>query len=507
METLLKKESIELTGLIMDKQEECAMCGEYTLPDYCPDMAVILKCFVYPRLLNRQWSADKLLVDGSAMARVLYLSDDRCGVHSVEFSVPFSCALRSEGAMDGTVAEIDLTTKYVNCRALTSRKLEVRGMVLVSVCAESVERREVGCASAVEPLHVQTKELATTTLCDTVEKFVTIGESVEFDHSLPPAQMLLGGECRAVVRECKILNGKSIVKGQIYVHQLYTDSIDGDTMHCLHTSLPFSQILDVPCATEGSPYTVSVKVISDTERCVVGPDGENTMLDVSVKLLLQLRVYRAGHITVVNDAFHCGYPVSLTKEEMAIRTLLHSRIEDTKVLLSLPIHSERLADIVDVLVQPQECVAKCVDGKVEGKGKLTVCVLARDVEQEFVYHEYAGDYELEWSCDGNQVYILPEVTDCTYRVVENRLELVISLCASIREYQSVIESTVIDLKLCKEEPYRGNKATATLYLASTGEKVWDIGRACHASPACIRAENGLDGDELQQSSVVVVPLI
>ena len=71
MEQLLKKKSVRLSGLAMDKQEECPISGEYTLPEYCPDVAVVLKCFAYPRILSRQWSGDQLLLDGNAVIRVL----------------------------------------------------------------------------------------------------------------------------------------------------------------------------------------------------------------------------------------------------------------------------------------------------------------------------------------------------------------------------------------------------------------------------------------------------
>ena len=91
---MLKKESISIANMMVDKSEDCAICSEFTLPDYCPDMAVILKCFTYPRLQNRQWSGDKLLIDGNAIARILYLDAERRSIRSVEFAVPFTCALR-----------------------------------------------------------------------------------------------------------------------------------------------------------------------------------------------------------------------------------------------------------------------------------------------------------------------------------------------------------------------------------------------------------------------------
>ena len=73
MEALLNKRSVQLSQRIMNQSEECAISGEYILPEYCSDIAVILKCFAYPHVQNRQWSGDQLLIDGAADIRAFFL--------------------------------------------------------------------------------------------------------------------------------------------------------------------------------------------------------------------------------------------------------------------------------------------------------------------------------------------------------------------------------------------------------------------------------------------------
>ena len=129
MEQLLQKQIVKAGCCVLDHQEECAVVGEYSLPDYCPDIAVVLKCIVTPRVQNRQWSGDQLLLDGIAEIRVLYLDEERRCVRSVEFSQPISCSLRGEGKVDTALVSLELTPKYVNCRAVGPRRLEIRGAV------------------------------------------------------------------------------------------------------------------------------------------------------------------------------------------------------------------------------------------------------------------------------------------------------------------------------------------------------------------------------------------
>ena len=507
MEQLLRKSTVQLTDLALDKQEECPISGEYSLPEYCPDVAVVLKCFADPRIQNRQWSGDQMLLDGNAVIRVLYLDEERRCVRSLEFSQPFSCAFRGDARVDNASVELDLTTKYLNCRALSPRRIEVRGAVAVTARADCVGNRNMVTVTDDSGLYTRMDTVTVMVPGGVCDKVHSISESLEFDSTLPPAEMLLGGECRAVIRECKLLPGKAIVKGEVYIHQLYTDNTESVHTHCLDYTLPFSQIMDVDDAREEIPYKASVHILSDTERCSVGPDGENTVLDVTVKLLIQIQVYRREEIALLKDAYHSRYPVSAQTEDLELRSLLGTRWESTVLPMQLSLPAGRWSEIIDITVQPQTPLVECEDGRADVKGRMTVCVVARDVDGEIVYDEFVEEYGLEYGCTGNWIQVKPVVTDLAYRIVENKLEMQVKLCVCIHEYSCTKMQIISDLHLEQEKPYPQQKVTALLYYAESGESVWNIGRTCHASPDCILEENGIDGEYVRENTVIVVPIV
>ena len=507
MEQLLKKRSVRLTGCALNKQEECPISGEYTLPEYCPDIAVVLKCFAYPRILNRQWSGDQLLLDGSVVIRALYLDEGRRCVRAIEFTQAFSCALRGEGRVSNAAVNLELCTKYLNCRAVNPRRIEVRGAIIVDAYAESSVQKDISVANECSGLYTRTQTKEITAPCSNSDKILTISESLDFPDDLPAAEMLLGGECHAVMRECKLLAGKAIVKGQVYLHQMYVDAHNVEMVHCLNFSIPFSQILDVDGAVEGMPYTATVHVLSDTERCTVGPGGENTILEVSVKLLAQVQVYQKEEIPVLLDAYHTKYPLSAQTEETDLRCLLGTRWEETVLPMQISVSSGRWHEILDVNAQLQEHDVVCSDGRAEARGRMTVCVIARDTDGEIVCDEFAEDYSLSYSCRGNAVSLHSVPIDYTYRMVDSTLELKVVLCVAVTDAHCEKVYTLSDLHLKQDTPYPKQKATVLFYYADAEESVWDIGRNCHTSPKEICEENSLTGECISDSTVLVVPIV
>ena len=506
MDNLFKKQTVCLSHMVLDKQEECAVSGDFTLPEYCPDVSTVLKCLVTPRIQNRQWSGNQLLVDGMAAIRVLYLDEDRRVLHAAEFAQPFSCALHTDTPLDGATASIELTTRYVNCRAVGPRRLEVRGAIVVSVNATCGMEEELAMAASDPQLYTCCETVAADTPMGASEKVLSVSDSLDFPDNLPPAEMLLGGDCKATVRECKVLSGKVIVKGQVNFHQLYTDNRNAGNTYCLDFSVPFSQILDVDGVEDSHPYEVGVSVLSDTERCAVGPDGENSVLEVTAKLLVQFRSYRSCELPMVLDAYHGKYPATPELREVNLYTHAGCRWDHTKLNAQLELPVNDLQEILDIWVLPQGLDSVCEQGVARIGGRMLVCVLARDVDGQIAYYERPEEYRLEYACTGNALRAQITVTELDYRVVDRRLELSISVGVSLCMGWHVRKQVVQNVRLHTDAPYEQQKATLLLYYGQAGEDLWGIGRRCHVSPERIRQENALTEERLTQPSVLLVPV-
>ena len=117
MDGLLRRQTVTVSRSVLDAREEYLFSGDYVLPEYCPDVAVVLKCRITPRVQNRRISGEQLQLDGTAAVQVLYLDEERQCVREAEFSQPLSCTLRAEGIGESALVRVSMTPEYVNCRA------------------------------------------------------------------------------------------------------------------------------------------------------------------------------------------------------------------------------------------------------------------------------------------------------------------------------------------------------------------------------------------------------
>ncbi len=507
MDNLLNKQSLSLIRNVVTHYEECAVSGEYTLPEYCPDVTTMLKCVLQPRVLNRQQSGEQLLVDGEVCVRALYLDEDRKGVRCVEFALPFSCGVRGVGADGAGLPILQLTTKYVNCRAVTPRRLEVRGAVVVGVQTDERIVADVVMPTEEENLFCKNQQVDYSKAIGSIERVLSINEVLVFPDNLPAAEMLLGGECRCVVRECKLLNGKAIVKGEIYLHQLYTDDVKSGNSYPLDYVLPFSQILDLDGINETHRFVAQVLLLSDTERCGVGQDGASNVLELTAKLLVRLVVYQTETTTLVLDSYHTRYPVETHCEELRFCEHKGMAYEQVMLPFKLELPEQNLRGIVDAWVCPQVVNTHCDDGLAHINGRFVISILYKDSAECINFCEQTEDFHLEFPCDCESIMADVCVTDLRYRMVDNHLELQVGVWVCMQGVKRIAKQVVSSAKVCTDTPYTPQRSTVMAYYANAGESVWAVGRRCHASPERICRENGLTGDRVEQSSILLIPTV
>ena len=221
MEELIKQtDSVYMTETLFDGQAEQGVELDHVLPDYYPEIFKIIKCCVTPRVTSTAISGGKLMLDGTAVIRVLYLTENSSALNCVEqrytWNKTVDIGKAPEQCSDPIITVIP-RTDYCNCRAVSSRRIDVRGAIsfrITATCATKFQLPELP-----DGLQVLRREVPCTSQPIFTDRQVTVREEIE--TGAPGIEYIVS--CDAVPRtdDVRIIANKAVVKGTVTVSALY----------------------------------------------------------------------------------------------------------------------------------------------------------------------------------------------------------------------------------------------------------------------------------------------
>ena len=101
---------------------------EILISDYLPQVFRVVKCFARPVVLQKQLQPGRLTLEGYIRCTVYYQGEGGAGLCQTEQKLPFQKTLELPAfSFTSWSAAVEGETEYINCRAVTPRRIEVRG--------------------------------------------------------------------------------------------------------------------------------------------------------------------------------------------------------------------------------------------------------------------------------------------------------------------------------------------------------------------------------------------
>ena len=239
MELKVFRDVLPAAGADCTAKAELPLETELLISDYLPPVQRIVKCFAQPVVLQKQLAPGRLTLEGYLRCTVYYQGEEGAGLCQTEQKLPFTKTLElpSFGATAWTAC-VEGQTEYLNCRAVNSRRIEVRGAYGLVVSVHAQLSTEVITALSEGGIEQKLTTLGGVRRAATLEKLVTIEGALTFPK--PPAAILdITGT--AEVRELKRMQGKAVAKGTL--RALCAWRAEGDAALLSQTAeLPFHQI-------------------------------------------------------------------------------------------------------------------------------------------------------------------------------------------------------------------------------------------------------------------------
>lgn len=506
MDLKVMNKAVSTSETLFDDFDERPVDCDFVLPDYCPDIAAVLKCTMKPVVQSKQLSGDRMILDGTVMIRVMYLDENRNCVRCCEFSQPFTSTFIVQNVGVNACVQVTAKTDYVNCRATSPRRLDIHGAFTVKLKITAEGTDEVISSVNADKVYTKKEAVSYTVPAASAEKPFTISEVLELGAGKAPAEALIRGEAVPHLTECKLLANKIIIKGELLLKNLYASDIASGTMAQVRHEIPFSQIIDVDGLSDEWQCDVNLEVLSSDIHISVNQNGESCLLSVNIKLLAQVQCYRTGAAEVVTDAYCTVCPLKMENSRLDTMHLTGIYRDTAVVKESLDMPPDGISEVVDIWCEAMPTAQRCTEDMCYIDGKLMISMLAKDSTGAVAYYERPANFTLEYDDACQEMTASLQVLGVEYNLTGDRVDIRVEMCVTRCCYRQESCQGVTSIVADEAAAFPPEKAALKIYFAGSGESLWEIAKNCHTSVEAVMEENGLQSDVLPHDAMLLVPL-
>lgn len=492
---------------------------DFNVPDSKPDILRLLKTDGDIRINEKKQMNGKLLLSGSLMFRILYISEDSSRpLHTLQGELPFSESVNlSEECGQLGLEALNLGWEFEDLTAsiLNSRKFTLRSLVLFSIgFDEPVSHEVVVEVNGDAQLFSKKTTLSLTGTVNSKKDTLRLREEVTLPNAKPSVAELLYYELRLCNADTRLGADKVTVNGDLSFFLCYLGEKESSAVEYYETEIPISASLDCSGCTETMIPYITLHPTARSVELRPDADGEERRLALELTLDVNVKLYEEQELSMVSDLYSTRESLHTEYAPMEYEALLQRN--NSRVRLS-----NRLVPDSSVPKLLQICHSssniKLDSVQVTGEGLLAEGVI--DVDLFSVSSDDSHPLEvLKTTIPFSQIIEIHGITpDCTFEVHTNADQL-----SAIFADQDTIEikagvsfdciafskKTVPILVDCVlQEPdfaACARKPPISAYSVRPQDTLWDIAKHFSTSEAAICEINELSDGVLTPGELLLV---
>ncbi len=509
------RETVCIPMQIPETVQEQSVELDYVLPDYFPDFFRLVHCSAEPTVL--QWNCTDGILSYvlCVKLRIWYCAEQSATVQCVTQRMEYAKQIPLPNGCDCDSVGIQLlpATSYLNCRAINSRRIDVRGAVRIAIYLTAESQKEILCDA--NGLHTRCRKEPITYLSHVVraQKLCVLSEEITLADTQPPLLTLLRDAAQVSVTETRCVAGKLVVKGEALVQLLYTAAGGIETMQF---AMPFSQIVE-PQGIEDTMHCHSRAEIAElTIMPEADANGDIRLLRCELQLRLLCEAMATAISEPVVDLYSTMHPATVQTETIALRGV-PVPIRETLRLQARLSRNDTVIDKVYAMWAESKDLHITADAEAQQMllcGTVQYNVLAADADGEpFLLTEcetLSAPLAMNYTCGQNQLGApMVQIVNCSYTLTAAdtvSVQAELQLCGYCTAEQS--HTLAVDAQIDGEQRLgRDDRYALRLYFGQEQESLWEIAKGFHTSVEAIREENDCAADVLSAPQMLLIPIV
>lgn len=508
--------SIELTTrsigtgeIFYDNFVEQGVDCDITLPDYCPDIMRIIKCTLSAGITNSKLIGDRATADGNAKIRIIY-SDDKNNIFCYDQDYPFSKYAELSTTYDDAFLCCSTKTDYVNCRAVSKRRVDVHGIVSLRFSVIGNKNMTLISDANGDGIQLRKKGLDIDDVSAVAVKSFEISQVENVGDSNGGIGKIVDAFASPVLNECKLIKGKILIKGELLVRVVYCSDSGNNEAYTLDCLIPFNEIAEAASVTDGCKVDVKMHVTRLTAEPKTDNDGEYRYMNINAEVLSELTVYEKKSVKVVTDAYSTDVEMNSEYSTMEFMQLNCEVRENVLCKQSLDVSSMKPQKLYAFTVMPPEAKCRFDADKVTVKGRVPVNLIVIDSEGTPVLCEREAEFEYSKVTDSTEnLSFNPYVSlgGCSANLTsDGKVDFKAEVLINGRMMKGCKEKVLTSLAAQEGTDKKEKKPAVVIYFCSDGESVWDIARKYNTTVEDVMQENDLTTDFIENKRMLLIPV-
>lgn len=495
---------------VYETAAEQSLDADISLPDYCPEIQRVLKCSVIPNITSVQNNSGRITADCNAVVRLLYVGDNG-KIAGYEQSYPIQKFVESSRVGSDAAVSAAVNTDYVNCRAVNSRRIDVRAMMTFIFKAQKKREEDILCEADGAGIQTMTEDCRFASLSAVCERAFSIGEVAELGTDKQPISRIMNVAACASASEVKIINNKALIKGDCTV-KIYYISEESGSVESVEHSMPISQIIELDGINESSLSSLRMCVSSCEAVAKADSSGDMRLIDLNARISAFMSAFEETPVTLICDAYSTEYEVKNTVK--SVEQIKYIDSFDTSFTNKVVLES------IGVSV---DCVLAvwCSDIKNSFGIKDDKCVISGTYQATVVYKDSDGQtgivqkpvdfdysFRLKERADRISCFGSVQLSNCSCSVTgDSRLELKTEMLASGLVFSCSVKKYISSIEIDDASAKHEKSCALTIYFCDKGESLWNIARRYNTTVDAIMRENDFEADTIENGGIMLIPSV
>lgn len=486
--------SVQDTEILYDSAVELAVEGEYTVPDYRPEIQKIVSCTAAPVVMQKLAVGGKATVEGFVKVTITYVTQDSGELYGLSYKLPYTKQVDLKKPVgDGAIVGASISKQYFNCRVVNKRKVDCRGAFGLLLSVRGYSEKMLLCEAHGDGVQLRSFLLNYKHVAAQSEKQFTIEEQLQIENA----------------QQCEILSHNAFAQD---VKTYITDSAAAaEGQICLTLAagsegiikrydfrLPFKQDIDFGVdMVQNGAVTASVQVID----AVFQPSEEDdSLIDAVLTCVIYAVETNDTSESLIGDIYSTEFECAPKQKALSVFSDIHCFEKPFSAVLKLESGGKGK---LECEVAPVRIVRT---GAAYTAGIVVTAIIKGD---DGDYTTFEEEFEVPLPADSETADILgPEVFITDHSVsYDGEATVRVNGIFAGTSVDYCLGSAVDQVEMDESRKKAKCDVALTIYYAVENESVWSIAKRYNTAVDEIMAQNDLTGDVLSQRTMLLIPIV